>query len=121
LFVVGFCISPYASATSYVVTAEDMTFAPEIITIHQFDSIVFKNAGGLHNVHADNDSFWCANDCSLHRSPSVDMWKDTITFNALGTTGYYCDQHGDVNGGMRGTIIVIDRVFVDGFEPADSP
>jgi hypothetical protein len=67
-------------------------------------------------VRADNNSFWCADDCSLHRAPSSGPWQDTITFNTLGTFGYYCEQHGDLSSGMRGTIIVIDRVFVDGFE-----
>lgn len=93
-----------------------MTFTPGSITIYQYDKITFENAGGLHNVRADNDSFWCADDCSLHRSPSSDAWQDTVTFKALGTIGYYCEQHGDLNGGMRGAIVVIDRVFVDGFE-----
>ena len=109
-----------AHAATYVVTANaDLTFTPAAITIHQHDRITFENAGGLHNVRADNDSFWCADDCSLHRAPSSDAWQDTVTFNALGTFGYYCEQHGDTTGGMRGTIIVIDRIFVDGFETAD--
>lgn len=93
-----------------------MTFTPSAITIVQHDKITFENAGGLHNVRADNNSFWCADDCSLHRAPSGDAWQDTITFNTLGTFGYYCEQHGDLSSGMRGMIIVIDRVFVDGFE-----
>ena len=105
-------------ATTYTVTANsDKTFTPATITIYQRDSIVFSNAGGLHNVRADNNSFWCADDCSLHRSPSSNPWQDTVTFNALGTFGYYCEQHGDTTSGMRGTIIVIDRIFVDGFDP----
>lgn len=111
------CSIDTAHATTYVVTAtSDLTFDPAIITIYQHDNIVFKNGGGLHNVRADNNSFWCADDCSLHRSPSSDSWEDTVTFNALGTFGYYCEQHGDTTSGMRGTIIVVDRIFVDGFE-----
>ncbi|MEP6484613.1 MAG: plastocyanin/azurin family copper-binding protein [Rudaea sp.] len=108
-----------AWAATYTVTADSaMTFTPATITIYQYDKILFENAGGLHNVRADNNSFWCADDCSLHRSPSSSAWQDTVTFNALGTVGYYCEQHGDTTSGMRGAIIVIDRIFVDGF---DSP
>ncbi|HEX4481617.1 MAG TPA: plastocyanin/azurin family copper-binding protein [Rudaea sp.] len=109
-----------AHATTYVVTANpDLTFTPATITIYQHDRITFENAGGVHNVRANN-SFWCSDDCSLNRSPSSDAWQDTVPFNALGTFGYYCEQHGDLTSGMRGTIVVIDRIFVDGFEtPTD--
>ena len=96
-----------------------MTFTPETITILQHDQITFVNAGGVHNVRADNNSFWCADDCSLHRAPSSAAWQDTITFNVVGTVGYYCEQHGDLTSGMRGVIVVIDEhIFGDGFEGA---
>ena len=96
-----------------------MTFTPATITIVQHDQITFENAGGVHNVRADNNSFWCADDCSLHRSPSSKAWQDTITFDTVGTFGYYCEQHGDLTSGMRGTIVVVtDAVFGDGFETA---
>ena len=110
---------PAHAATTHTVTANsDLTFSPALITIYQHDKILFENAGGLHNVRADNNSFWCADDCSLHRAPSNNAWQDTVAFNALGTFGYYCEQHGDTTSGMRGTIVVIDRVFVDSFEAA---
>jgi plastocyanin len=106
-----------ARATTYVVTAnDDMTFTPSDLTIYQHDQVTFMNAGGLHNVHADNDSFVCGDDCSLHTGPSSNPWQDTLKFNTLGSFGYYCDQHGDLSTGMRGSISVIDRVFVEGFD-----
>jgi len=104
-------------AATYVVTAnDDMTFTPSSLTIYQHDQVTFKNAGGLHNVHADNGSFICGADCSLHTGPSSIAWQHTLTFNALGVLDYSCDQHGDLTTGMRGSISVIDRVFVDGFD-----
>ena len=111
-------MTAHAQVATYVVTANpDLTFTPATITIVQHDKITFQNAGGVHNVRADNNSFWCADDCNLHRAPSSDAWHDTITFNTLGTFGYYCEQHGDLTGGMRGTIIVIDdHIFGNGFE-----
>jgi plastocyanin len=104
-------------ATTWLVTAnDDMTFTPPSLTIYQRDQVTFRNDGGLHNVHADNGSFICGDDCSLHTGPSSNAWQHTLNFNALGTFGYFCDQHGDLTSGMRGSISVIDRVFVDGFE-----
>ena len=106
-----------ANATTWLVTANsDMTFTPSSLTIYQQDQVTFRNGGGLHNVHADNDSFVCGDDCSLHTGPSSNAWQHTLKFNALGTVGYFCDEHGDLTTGMRGSISVIDRVFVDGFE-----
>ena len=107
-----------AQAATYVVTANaDLTFTPATITIVQHDQITFTNGGGVHNVRADNNSFWCADDCSLHRSPSSKPWQDTITFDTIGVFGYYCEQHGDLSSGMRGTIVVVDEhIFGNGFE-----
>ena len=106
-----------AHAAAYVVTAnEDMTFTPATLTIYQGDVVTFRNGGGLHNVHADDGSFVCAVDCNLHTAPSATPWHVSRQFNRLGTIGYYCAQHGNVSSGMRGSITVIDRVFVDGFD-----
>ena len=106
-----------ARAAVHVVTANpDMTFTPATLTIYQGDVIRFENAGGLHNVHADDGSFICSLDCNLHHAPSSQPWSDNVRFNRLGTIGYYCEQHGNLTSGMRGSITVIDRIFVDGFD-----
>ncbi len=106
-----------ARAAVHVVTANnDMTFTPASLTINQGDIVRFVNGGGLHNVHADDGSFVCSIDCNLHNAPSATSWQVSRQFNRLGTIGYYCDQHGNASSGMRGSITVIDRVFVDGFE-----
>jgi plastocyanin len=111
------CVTVSAQAAVHVVTANpDMTFTPADITIHQGDTIRFENAGGVHNVHADDNSFVCAIDCSLHTEPSSVEWQVNRRFDQLGTIGYYCEQHGNLSGGMRGSVTVIDRVFVDGFD-----
>ncbi|HJT98306.1 MAG TPA: plastocyanin/azurin family copper-binding protein [Rhodanobacteraceae bacterium] len=114
--------SRIAGAAIYVVTANpDMTFTPESITIHQGDAIRFENAGGVHNVHADDDSFICALNCNTNTAPSDLPWSVVVRFNHLGTIGYYCDQHGNTTSGMRGSITVIDRIFVDGFDDGSPP
>ena len=111
-----------AQATVYVVTANpDMTFTPASITIYQGDAIRFENAGGVHNVHADDNRFICALNCSTSNAPSDLPWSVVVRFNQLGTIGYFCDQHGNTTSGMRGSVTVIDRVFVDGFDTPPPP
>lgn len=116
--------APCASvqARVYVVlAAPDLTFRPAAITIHQGDSIRFENYGGVHNVHADNNRFICSVNCTTNNAPSDASWSVVVHFTQLGTFGYYCDQHGNLTGGMRGSITVIDRVFVDGFDVGSPP
>jgi len=108
--------APAGAAVHVVTASDDMTFTPADITIHQGDIVRFVNGGGLHNVRADDGSFVCALDCSLHTSPSNAPWQVSVRFNRLGAFGYFCEQHGDLTTGMRGMIRVIDRVFVDGFD-----
>lgn len=116
---VAVAIMAHAHAATYVVTANpDMTFTPANITIYKGDKIRFENAGGLHNLIADDGSFACGFNCNTNTAPSDRPWVYTIPFNSLGTFGYYCEQHGDLSSGMRGAVTVIDRIFVDGF---DSP
>ena len=111
-----------AHATVYVVTAnEDMTFTPADITIHQGDAIRFENAGGVHNVHADDNRFICSLNCTTNNAPSDLPWSVVVRFDRLGTIGYFCDQHGNTTSGMRGSVTVIDRVFVDGFDTVAPP
>ena len=107
----------HARGSTYVVTANpDMTFTPASITIYQGDKIRFENAGGLHNLIADDGSFACGFNCNTNTAPSNRPWVYTIPFNSPGTFGYYCEQHGDLTSGMRGSVTVIDRIFVDGFD-----
>lgn len=107
-----------APARTFNVTANpDMTFTPAYLVIYQNDTVVFSNAGGTHNVRADNNSFICAINCTTKNAPSTEPWSVPVQFKHLGDIGYFCEAHGDLTGGMRGEILVIDRVFVDGFEP----
>jgi len=109
--------APAVRAAVHVVTANpDMTFTPDHLTVYQGESVRFVNGGGVHNVHADDDSFVCALDCSLHTTPNASAWQVSVRFTRIAEIGYYCEQHGDTTTGMRGSITVIDRVFVDGFD-----
>ena len=99
-----------ASATNYPVTVggATLTFSPANLTIMVGDTVTFTNAGGTHNVHADDGSFRCANGCDAaggDGTPSGNAWTATVTFNQAGTVSYHCDVH--VSLGMVGSITVM--------------
>jgi plastocyanin len=107
------------AAAEYRVTANsNQTFTPAIITIRQGDTVRFENAGGVHNVHADDDRFVCSIDCKSNNTPNGAPWSVLVRFDQPGTAGYYCDKHGGTQGGMRGVIVTVgDEVFASGFDP----
>jgi plastocyanin len=84
-----------------------LAYSPKVVTIHTGDTVRWSNAGGLHNVAADDGSFHCSNDCSGNSDVSSNAWVSSHTFNAAGTFPYHCDQHGGPGGfGMSGTVVV---------------
>ena len=105
-----------ASADTKTVTVlggAAMAFSPPSVTINKGDSITFTYGGGFlpHNVRADNNSFRCAVGCDGaggNGNVTSAAWSSTVTFNQAGTFGYYCEEHGNLNGGMRGSITVND-------------
>lgn len=86
-------------------------FNPRAITVDVGDTVTFTNAGGTHNVDADDETtFRCANGCDGaggSGDPSGAAWTSTITITpamAGRTIPYHCDVHGSM--GMTGTITV---------------
>lgn len=73
-------------------------FTPATVDIHVGDTVTWRNAGGLHNVAADNGSF--------SNSVSTSAWTFSHTFNSAGTFGYHCQEHGGPGVGMFGTVRV---------------
>lgn len=113
----AFAATDAANARTFEVIANpDLTFTPATLVIYQYDRVVFRNGGGLHNVVADDNRFRCSVNCNTNTGPSSQPWSSGLQFTRLGSIGYYCEQHGDTASGMRGLITVIDRVFVDAFE-----
>jgi plastocyanin len=93
-----------------------LQFSPANITINAGDSVTFTNLGGaMHNVHADDNSFRCANGCDDtggDGSPSASDWTFTRTFSTPGTITYHCDIHSGM--GMVGSITVNSTVLTLG-------
>ena len=90
-----------------------LMFAPSNLTIAVGDTVTFTNAGGApHNVHADDNSFRCAQGCDGQGgdgTPGAAAWSATITFDQAGTFPYHCDIHGSM--GMTGSITVQGSVL----------
>jgi plastocyanin len=92
-------------------TTPVLMFDPPNVTINVGDSVTFTNVGGVsvgHNIHADDDSFRCANGCrgvgGATGDPSPAEWSSTVTFTKPGVITYRCDSHGSM--GMTGSITV---------------
>ena len=101
---------PAAAANFTVVTGPGLAFTPSTLTITAGDSVTFKNTSeGMHDVHADDNSFRCAAGCDGsggNGDPSTDDWSFTLTFKTPGKVGYHCEVHGGPGFGMFGTITV---------------
>ncbi|HEV2853654.1 MAG TPA: Calx-beta domain-containing protein [Thermoanaerobaculia bacterium] len=89
---------PSWAATHTVTVGPDTAFHPATLNIAVGDTVVWTNAGGFHDVHADDNSF--------SRDPSSSAWTFSHTFTVSGTEGYHCTVHGGPGVGMHGTINV---------------
>ena len=86
--------------TVHNVTVSNFSFNPTQLTINSGDIVRWTNAGGLHNVVADDNSFTSG-------AVSSSAWVFEHTFNSVGSNPYYCGQHGGPGGvGMSGVITV---------------
>jgi plastocyanin len=84
-----------------------LMFNPSALTIAAGDTVTFVNAGGTHNVDADDGSFRCARGCDGqggNGDPSGAAWSATVRFGRVGTFAFHCDVHGAM--GMTGQITV---------------
>jgi plastocyanin len=91
--------SPSRAATVNVAAGgTGQVYTPQEVHIQAGDTVTWTNAGGFHNVRADDGSF--GND------PSGAAWTLSHTFAAAGTFGYHCQIHGSPGAGMFGTVVV---------------
>ena len=82
-------------------SAATNTFSPSTVSITEGEMVTWNNAGGLHNVHFDDNSY------VMPASPSGAAWSVFRTFPNVGSFKYYCEIHGAPNGvGMSGTVNV---------------
>jgi plastocyanin len=92
------------------VSVSDFTFTPSELRIRAGERVTWRNAGGFHNVEADDGGFRCAEGCDHDGgdgAPSSSAWTFSLTFLQPGTVSYFCAVHGAPGGlGMSGRIIV---------------
>jgi plastocyanin len=90
----------FAQTVHNVTANPNFTFTPKQLTIKVGDVVKWTNAGGFHNVIADDNSFTSG-------PASTSAWVFEHTFNSPGTNPYYCVIHGAPGGvGMSGVITV---------------
>lgn len=99
-----------AGGSPTAVTASDFVFTPANLTVRAGTTVTWSNAGGFHNVTADDGSFRCSNGCDDtggNGAPSTAAWSFARTFNSPTVVHYHCQIHGAAGGvGMSGTITV---------------
>lgn len=89
-----------ASAAEYTVEVSDFAFTPSELVIAPGDTVTWESVSGVHNVRADDDSFYSG-------APAVAPWTFSHTFTEAGEYGYYCEPHGAAGGiGMAGLVRV---------------
>jgi plastocyanin len=88
-----------AATVDVTVGGTDLVFDPQTVHINVGDTVRWTNAGGTHDVHADDNSFSIAS--------SGSAWTFSHTFTEPGLVGYYCTIHGGPGGiGMSGSVVV---------------
>lgn len=91
-------------ATTYDVTVGNNFFTPNDLTIEVGDTVRWtNNAGGLHDVTADNGDF---------QGPTSSNFIYSRTFNSIEEILYHCSVHSspgqNINTSMNGRIIVTE-------------
>jgi len=93
--------------TTHDVTVQNFSFTPSSLTINVGDIVKWTNISGMHNVRADDFSFYSG-------AAALAPWEFTHTFTTEGNNPYYCEPHGGPGGsGMSGVIIVQTPVGVE--------
>jgi plastocyanin len=81
------------------ITITGTSFSPSTVTVDPGQPVCWTwSQSAQHNIHGDDDSFTSG-------APAANGTFQT-TFTAPGSHGYYCQVHGSISGGMRGTVIV---------------
>jgi plastocyanin len=91
--------SPGCSGVAATITISGTSFTPSTVTVQAGQPVCWTwSAPMSHNVYADDSSFTSGAPASTGTFQR--------TFTTPGTFGYYCQVHGGLGGGMRGTVIV---------------
>lgn len=94
-------------------------FEPQSLTIVQNTRVRFTNAGGAHNMAADDDSFRCAHGCRDDGIEGVDEftgfpWQIFMKFTEPGSYAYHCQNPAHTETGV--IHVLSDAIFENGFD-----
>jgi plastocyanin len=90
------------------------SFSPSTVTVQAGQPVCWTWSASIsHNVHADDGSFTSGSPDSTGTFQR--------TFSTPGTFGYFCQVHGALTGGMRGTVIVTGTGGGDGGDGGSGP
>ncbi len=112
--------SPNQGTTHQVTAQVDNTFSPDDLTILAGDVVRFSNAGGEHNLVADDGSLHCADGCagdgqSTDTDPTGFPWAFYVRFDTPGVMPYHCANPAHSN--QTGLLTILSDVFfLNGFE-----
>jgi plastocyanin len=110
-------VAPALAAQDHTITAlGNNTFDRTDLTIAAGDRVRFQNADGRHNFSFEDNQEYPA----TPQLPTEPGWaaEQSRTFTTAGSYRYFCEQHGSLTSGMRGTITVNDPPPQD---PSPSP
>ena len=85
-----------AAAGGAEVAVQGLSFVPQTVEIFAGEVVTWSNAGGFHNVAADDDSF--------RSGDPAGSFVFSHTFPVAGTYPYRCEVH--AASGMTGTVVV---------------
>ena len=101
LFISFLCLTSVASAKTYTVEMQRMTFSPEVLMINSGDTVSWQTTTFGHNV----EMIASPNNMSFKSKPSTPV---SLTFHNPGLYYYVCGPHQFM--GMIG-LIVVDNNF----------
>ncbi len=97
-----------------VIASFEKTFTPQNLTIFVGETVLWKNAGGHHNVNGSIAKFPNNPDSFGFSVASDTMWTYQFTFTKKGAYDYVCDPHEAE--GMVGKVIVVEKEITTGFK-----
>ncbi|MBK8620518.1 MAG: lamin tail domain-containing protein [Saprospiraceae bacterium] len=107
----GNSIPPCGSSADVTVIITNNQFTPKDITINVGETVRWDNTEGVHNVNGSLATFPSNPEGFLSGVPAAAPWTFDYTFTKPGFYNYQCDLH--ANGGMTGTVTVIEDVVID--------
>ncbi len=104
LFISFLCLTSVASAKTYTVEMQRMTFSPDVLMINSGDTVSWQTTTFGHNV----EMIASPNNMSFKSKPSTPV---SLTFHNPGLYYYVCGPHRSME--MIGLIVVDNKFSIE--------